>query len=207
MYKFLLDSEPDDGPILLIDVQTGDRIVGESPRDMVAGYMRNFDYLDIQDGGVAAFMRQRLGKDLLDAMPLSLRRLPKFPIDYTSDRKFLEGLALNEIIGIYENDGSYRVRPETPDLPPIEHHCSRCQYDKGNEKCSQFEAWADDDGAHCVGFARPDLPPQEMDGDKPVLRLVDFGHPEVFFGEHDPEAEEQEALRAIFEYDGEDDED
>ena len=60
MYRYLLDHEPDDGPVLLIRPDTGDRIIGETPRDLVAGVLNNFDYLDIQDGGVAAFMRDAL---------------------------------------------------------------------------------------------------------------------------------------------------
>lgn len=194
MFRFLMDSEPDDGPLLLINPQTGERIVGENPRDLVAALLKKFDYLDIQDGGVSAFMRKTFGDDLLD---MDLTPNP-FPIDYTSDRKFLEGLALNQFIGIYENDGSYRVRPETPNLPSIEHQCSHCQFNKGDEKCSQFEAWADDDGENCVGFARPDLPPSQLDGEQPMLVLVDFGRPEVFYGGQDAEVEREAALERLF---------
>ena len=102
------------------------------------------------------------------------------------------------MVAIYERGGSYRIRAETPDLPPVEKHCSNCAFDKGNEKCSQFEAWADDDGVNCMGFARKNLP-----SDDPDLILVDYGHPEIFVeGYWQPSTPEE-----IQEFYGEDDND
>lgn len=175
MFQFIDQGEKIPSILLLRDLASDEWIAGDSPRDLVAGYLRNAHYTEIDDGSVAAYMRKRMADDLRDNAPLVCGRVFKTEIGFSTDREFLKGLVLNGVVAIYEGDGSYRVRPETPDLPPVEHHCSKCQFDKGDEKCSQFEAWADDDGANCMGFARKDLPATDTS-----LLLVDFGYPEIF---------------------------
>ena len=175
MFQFIDEGDPITSVLLLRDLQSDDWIAGDSPRELVAGFLRNGDYTEIDDGAVAAYMRKRMGGDLRDMAPLTWKRVFKTEIGFSTDREFLKGLALNGVAAIYERGGSYRVRAETPDLPPVEKHCSNCAFDKGDEKCSQFEAWADDDGANCMGFARKNLP-----SDDPDLILLDYGHPEIF---------------------------
>ncbi len=179
MYKFIAEGQPYEGNLLLIDLQTGDYICADNPRELVAGYLRNPDYTDIQDGGVSAYIRQKMGQDLRDMAPLSFRRVFKSEIGFSTDKEFLKGLVLNGIAVIYETEGSYRVRPETADLPPASHCCSSCVFDTGNEKCSQFEAWADDDGENCMGFARKNITVES-----PERILVDYGHPEIFIEDY-----------------------
>ena len=177
MFHFIDQGEdiPSSSALLLRDLQSGDYIAGDSPRDLVAGFLRNAQYTEIDDGAVAAYMRKRMGGDLRDNALLVSGRVFKTEIGFSTDREFLEGLVLNGVVAIYERGGSYRIRSETLELPPVEHHCSKCAFDKGDEKCLQFEAWADDDGANCMGFARKNLP-----SDDPDLVLVDYGHPEIF---------------------------
>ncbi|WP_148271289.1 hypothetical protein [Desulfosporosinus acidiphilus] len=157
------------------DLQSDDWIAGDSPRDLVAGFLRNPQYSEIDDGAVAAYMRKRMGDDLRDNAPLVWGRVFKTKICFSTDREFLKGLVLNGVAAIYERGGSYRIRSETPELPLIEKHCSNCAFDKGDEKCSQFEAWADDNGVNCMGYARKDFPSDDAD-----LLLVDYGYPEIF---------------------------
>lgn len=175
MFQFIDHGEPITNTLLLVDLQSDDYIAGDSPRDLVAGYLRNAQYTEIDDGAVAAYMRKRMGNDLRDNALLVSGRVFKTEIGFSTDREFLKGLALNGVAAIYERGGSYRIRSETPDLPPVEKHCSNCTFDKGNKKCSQFEAWADDDGVNCMGFARKNIPATDTD-----LILVDYGHPEIF---------------------------
>ncbi|SPF52840.1 conserved hypothetical protein [Candidatus Desulfosporosinus infrequens] len=171
MFQFIDEGEYITSKLLLRDLQSDDYIAGDSPRDLVAGFLRNGDYTEIDDGAVAAYMRKRMGSDLRDMAPMTWGRVFKTEIGFSTDREFLKGLVLNGVVAIYERGGSYRIRTG----PPIEQHCSKCAFDKGNERCSQFEAWADGDGVNCMGFARKDIPTDDTG-----LMLVDYGHPEIF---------------------------
>ncbi len=198
MYKFIAEGQPYEQNILLIDLQTGDHITADNPREAVAGYLRNPDYTDIQDGGVAAYIRQKMGQDLRDTAPLSFGRVFKVEIGFSTDREFLKGLALNGVIALYERDGSYRVRPEPPGLPPIHQHCLECVFNAGNEKCSQFEVWSDSDGISCMGFARPDLPATDVtESGNPAFLLIDFGHPEITDPDYWQPASQEELDQAM----------
>lgn len=172
MHKFLINEDKNDGPLLLFDLNTMDRIVADNPRELVGAFLRFDNYEDIQDGGVARFVRDDYKEDTETFRELQDNPLP-YPIDTASDRKFLMSLIKNELVVLYENSGSYRVRSDEK-LPPIEHRCVNCVYALANEKCAQFEIIADDDGETCMGFARPDLPADELDtnGEPALIKVV-----------------------------------
>ena len=91
MFQFINEGDSITSVLLLRDLQSDDWIAGDNPRELVAGFLRNGDYTEIDDGAVAAYMRKRMGGDLQDMAPLTWKRVFKTEIGFSTDREFLKG--------------------------------------------------------------------------------------------------------------------